>query len=190
MGFGLGTEIREYKIKPCEFPKANSKSKLVYMDASQCSLINDCYQSFAAHRNGMTIKTGLDYFWLFYEGSNRIVAFKEGDEVKGYISFKFIKENINTNNLMVNEFIYESREALLGLCSFLNSQSDQIDRVIIKSQDENLHYLFGNPSNGLHMLMYDFAECIIGDVAVGMMYIEKISRIFTLDTRPMCVSAF
>jgi predicted acetyltransferase len=83
--------------------------------------------------------------------------------------------------MVVNEFIYETREALMELCTFLHDQSDQIDRIIIKSQDENLHYIFGDPSNGLYMPMHDAAECIIGDVAVGMMYrVINTRRLFEL----------
>lgn len=180
MGFGFGTEIREYKIKPSEFPKGSSKAKLVYMDGIDRNLLKACYKRFAEKHNGMTMKVGQDYFRLFYEGNNRIVAYKEGDLVKGYINFTF-KNECNTHNMVINEFIYENKEALKELCTFLHDQADQINRVIIKTQDDNLHYLFKNPSNGQYMQVYDMAETVISEVAVGMMYrVINVKRMFEL----------
>jgi predicted acetyltransferase len=45
----------------------------------------------------------------------------------------------------VRELIYETREALAALLAFLNSQADQIARIVIETQDEAFHHLFTEP---------------------------------------------
>ena len=66
----------------------------------------------------------------------------------GYMAFGFDtdpKGNFIVNNLHVRELIYENREALAALLAFLNSQADQIARVVIETQDEAFHHLFAEP---------------------------------------------
>ncbi len=45
------------------------------------------------------------------------------------------------NDLVVKKFIYESREALMELMTFLHTQLDQVNDVILNTQEEYFHYL-------------------------------------------------
>lgn len=71
--------------------------------------------------------------------------------------------------MVLNELVYESNEALMELCTFLNSQSDQVNRVIFNTQDENLEFLFEDPSNGMNYAFKSFyPETFV--TGIGMMY--------------------
>jgi hypothetical protein len=53
---------------------------------------------------------------------------------------------------VVEQLLYEDTQALLALLAFLRSQSDQVHRVILHTQDDTFHYLLADPRNGSHRL--------------------------------------
>ncbi len=78
----------------------------------------------------------------------RVIGYERDGTLSGYMAFGFDtdpKGNFIVNNLHVREVIYENREALAALLAFLNSQADQIARVVIETQDEAFHHLFAEP---------------------------------------------
>jgi predicted acetyltransferase len=76
--------------------------------------------------------------------------------------------------------MYETQEALSELCTFLFTQADQFDRIIINTQDENVQYLVANPVNGqFDAFSSDFKEMRVS--AVGMMYrVVNVRRMFEI----------
>lgn len=48
----------------------------------------------------------------------------------------------------VTELLFNDREVLSELLCFLNSQSDQMEKIIIDTYDEYFHFLSDNPANG------------------------------------------
>jgi len=150
MGFGYGAKIHQYRIKPDSFPKGKSKENIDYISPDEKQAMLQCYNRYQQKTNGLIEKA---LSWLDYAfGPNmRVVGYKKDGKILGYIVFSFKSTQAGydfMNDMFIHEFVYETPEALMELCTFLHSQSDQINRVIVKSMDDNFHYIIGNPENG------------------------------------------
>ncbi|QGQ98150.1 GNAT family N-acetyltransferase [Paenibacillus psychroresistens] len=159
MGFGYGTKIHEFRVLPASFPKGSSRENLVHLNVEDKQLFIDCYKRFQAKTHGFLNQT---WFGLqdIFGSQKRIVAYKKDDVIHGYIVFDF-----QAKDLIVEEIIFETREALSELCTFLNAQSDQINRIIFRSHLEQAHFLFTDPTNGLNSLPLE-----TNVDGIGMMY--------------------
>jgi predicted acetyltransferase len=93
---------------------------------------------------------------FFSNPAKRIVGYRDGKALRGYLVFSFKPAAPNeflTYDMLVEEMVYETREALLGLLAFLRSQSDQIRRIEINTQDENFHLLLDDVRDGSNVLL-------------------------------------
>ncbi len=179
MGFGYGVEMRQYKIEPKYFPKGPSKEHIEFLKEDDKDAIINCYNRVLEKNNGMMEKTEPCLKRLF-RNDTRIVGYKKGDELLGYMSFAFKNKHLLKNDIVINEFIYENHEVLLELCTFLNSQGDQFDRVIINTPDEYFHYIVSNPANGEYEVMNSIKnEYSVLDV--GLMYrVLDVKKLFEI----------
>lgn len=145
MGFGLGTEMYKFQVTPDSFPKGDSKEHLCYATEEDQELLLSCYNRFAEKTNGMIYKRS---FHLSKELNT--IVYKEDGQIKGYMSFAFnpVQENYRyLHNLRLYHLIYEDEKVLREFSTFLNSQSDQVQRIIHVTQDDSLKYFLKNPTN-------------------------------------------
>ena len=150
MGFGYSTPVTHYTIAPASFPKG-SKEHISFLDASDEELIKACYGRYMAQTHGMMSFSEAVWEWWLEDVSLRIVGYKEDGEVRGYLMFKFepvAGGNSLVNDMLVHAFVYESTEVMAELMAFLHTQADQVNRIILTVQDNNLHYLLADPRNG------------------------------------------
>jgi hypothetical protein len=78
----------------------------------------------------------------------KTIVYKQGDRIEGFLTFFFKKvneENFIKNDILVKEFIYNDIEVQRQLLNFLYTQFDQINRIIINTQDEYFHYILNDP---------------------------------------------
>lgn len=177
MGFGYGVELRQYKIEPKYFPKGSSKEHVVFLYEDDKEGIIDCYNKFLEKRNGMMEKTKPCVKNLFRK-DKRMVGYKQDGEILGYISFSFKTKQLLKNDIVIHELVYDSQDVLLELCTFLHSQADQFDRIIINTPDEYFHYLVNNPANGEYEAFNSIKNefCVS---AIGLMYrVLDVKRLF------------
>ena len=154
MGFGHGVKMNQYKIEASCLPKADSKEGVRFLDESDKDRILDCYTQYVLSKHGMFFKTDYELNNLFKNPDHKIVGYFNGSHLEGYIVFVFEKgEHFLINHLVVKEFIYENPTVLLKLCGFLQSQGDQIQRVIINTQDDSLEFLVDDARNGTNHLI-------------------------------------
>ena len=170
MGFGYGTKVHQFKIKPQNFPKGN-RENLVYADQDYKEEILACYSRYAKKTNGFLDKTWFSTNDMF-SGDTRIVAYRKNNKISGYIQFRFQRvktEYEYLSDMVIEEFIYENSDALKELCAFIHCQSDQINRVIINTPDDNLKYILSDPTNG-HNGSFggDYLDSYV--TGVGIMY--------------------
>ncbi len=172
MGFGIGTKMSQYRVKPMYLPKGISKSNIHFISENEKQNVMDCYNRFYEKRHGMFKKTLFETSSIFTNPDNRIVGYKKNGNILGYIVFNFEKddrESFVVNDIHVHEFIYENREAFLELMTFLHSQDDQIRHIVFDTQDEYFHHLLFNPTNGTNnMIPSVYHESNIQ--GVGIMY--------------------
>lgn len=172
MGFGFGTKMNQYRIKPKAFPKGNTKRHVRLFDVSDRQQLLDCHNRFALAHHGMIEKTQAELDNVLSVSENKLVVYKAEGKIRGYMLFTFRKaaeSNLLINDIFVKEFIYENRDALEELLTFLHSQEDQINRVVFNTPDESFHHLFSDPLDGRDNLFTSvYHETNIQ--GVGLMY--------------------
>lgn len=150
MGFGFGTKMNQYRIKPADLPKTQNKENIAYLTEQDKEQWIDCYNSFAARTHGMIKRTNIEIANMFAPGKTT-VAYKKDGRMEGYLSFIFKKAsevNQLKNDIIIREFVYHNLEAFHQLLNFLHTQFDQIDRIVVNTQDEYFHYLLKDPRDG------------------------------------------
>ncbi|MBU3127867.1 GNAT family N-acetyltransferase [Clostridium tagluense] len=172
MGFGFGTSINQFKIKPCDLPKGNSKKNIKFLSKDDAEEMCKFYNSIANKTNGLMEKSPKEFKNLFNFESNKIVGFKVGNTILGYLIFHFQKGETGSfvvNDIFVSQMLFENSEVFLELMTFLNTQSDQIRYVIINTQDENFRFALNDPRNNSDRLLVSLHhEC--STQGTGIMY--------------------
>jgi predicted acetyltransferase len=174
MGYGFGTKMNQYRLLPSAFPKGKSKQHVQLLTRDDTQLVVDCYTRFLERHNGMIEKTASETQNLFANPHQlKVVGFKKDGKVEGYMTFFFKTgvhdENVAMHNLVIREFVYETPEALSELMTFLNSQADQVNRIILHTQDEFFHHLFSDPRNTSgRMIPHVYHESNVQ--GIGLMY--------------------
>ncbi|MHB1393518.1 MAG: GNAT family N-acetyltransferase [Clostridia bacterium] len=156
MGFGFGTKMNQYNIKPKNLPNGGSKNHIRFFQEGDKQLLSDCYARIAEKTNGMVDRSEAELNNILIVPQNKISVYKKDGRIEGYIVFIFKKasqDNGLKNDIFIKEFLYENTEALMELLTFLNTQEDQINRVIFNTLDENFHHLLLEPRDGSDNLM-------------------------------------
>jgi predicted acetyltransferase len=176
MGFGYGTKMNEYRVRPSAFPMGPPKvadpgaSRVRYLDERDRQAIVDCYQRFAGQTHGMFEKSQREIKRLFSNPQHRLVGYEKDGKIRAYMVFTFDQgETFITNDIHVQELIYETLEALSGLLTFLHTQADQIRYVYIRTQDKDFHHLLLDPRNDSGRLIPDVYH-ETNTQGVGLMY--------------------
>lgn len=181
MGFGYGTKMNQHKVKPSSLPIGDSKKNIEFLTIEDSEEILNCYSRYTDRTHGMIDKYLKDIEVMFKNPKVKIVGFKKENSIEGYIVFEFKKDNKGRfllNDILIHEFIYESREALSQLMTFLNTQNDQIRHIIFNTQDENFHHLLIDPRNDSDNLIPSVYHESNAQ-GVGLMYrVTDIKRMF------------
>ncbi|RST60640.1 GNAT family N-acetyltransferase [Siminovitchia terrae] len=182
LGFGVGTKVNQYRVNPSHFQNRGTKKHIIRVTELDQELVLDCYQRYTELTHGMIAKTEMEAKLMFADPDDHIVAYKKDGRIEGYLVFKFKRlcpeDNFSAYDLIVKEFIYETPEAFSELCTFLSSQADQIQRIILNTQDEDFHHLLVDPSNGYDNLLPE-SNIQIHQTGVGIMYrIINVPKLF------------
>ncbi|MGG1661925.1 GNAT family N-acetyltransferase [Brevibacillus sp. NRS-1366] len=171
MGFGMGTKINQYRIKPSSLPYVG-KDQIVYLGTEDREEILACYHRVVRQTHGMIRKTDRELKNFLEQPDQVVVGCKCDGRLSGYLAFHYKhahEENRMYNDLVIKEFHYETREALGQLLSFLHSQADQIQRIVLTTADEDFHVLLSDPGNGTNNLLPSvYHESHVA--GVGLMY--------------------
>jgi predicted acetyltransferase len=148
MGFGYGTKMNQYRIKPSALPKGPSKAHLRYLGEDDRRALLDCTTRMVDRTHGMIDKSDYELMRLMTNARHRIVGYEEDGRVLGYLAFVFERgEDFIRNDIHVRELVYETPAVLSELLTFLHTQADQIRTVILETQDEFFHHLLLDPRN-------------------------------------------
>jgi predicted acetyltransferase len=179
MGFGYGTKMNQYRLKPAALPKGPSKAHVRYLADDDRQMLADCYHRFASQTHGMMDKSEREVRRLFENPQHRLVGYEKDGQIRGYLVFTWEHgEDFITNDIHVKEFIYEAREALSELLAFLQTQADQVRHVYVTTQDEDFHHLLLDPRNDSGRLIPDVYH-ETNTQGVGLMYrVVDVPRIF------------
>jgi predicted acetyltransferase len=159
MGFGYGTSMDQYRIRPETFPKGDKRLPLVYLTQDDMPQLVDCYEAYRAKSNGLFRKSKIDFNRYFENDKVKLVGFKAGGEIRAYIVFKFLPVDPHATagyDLETIEFVYLDSQGLSALTTFLHHQKDQINRVIFNTQDPSFRFLLDDPRNHHDNVFFPF----------------------------------
>lgn len=146
MGFGYGTKVNQYRLRPAALPKGPSKAHVHYMAADDQQALADCYARFVARHHGMIGRPANAFPRILARLPNRIVGYEVDGQVEGYLIFSFEKgESFIVNDMHLGELVYENHAALSELLTFLHTQADQVRHIVLETQDESFHFLLLDP---------------------------------------------
>jgi predicted acetyltransferase len=172
MGFGMGTQMSQYRVRPADLPKGPSKRHITFLQADEQELLRDCYNRCLARTHGLMEKSNRELSGMFSNPELRVVAYKRDGRVEGYLAFSFKSghaENFTIHDMFVRELYYETPEALSELLTFLHSQADQVRRVIFHTQDEDFYHALSDPRNGTDNMVPQVAH-ETSTQGIGIMY--------------------
>ncbi len=146
MGFGYGTKMNQYRIKPAALPQGPSKAHVRFLTADDQPVMLECYHRFARRTHGMIDRPAYILANWFNRPTLRFVGCEIEGQLRGYLVF-FFEEGASflINDLHIRELVYEDREALAELLTFLRSQADQVRHIVLETQDEGWHHLLLDP---------------------------------------------
>lgn len=148
MGFGYGTPTSHYRLLPASFPRG-PRDHLRHATPADLPALLACHNRHAAATHGLFQRGEELMARMVGAPERRVVAYVEGEHVLGYLLYQFQKgATFLDNNLEVLELIWERPAALAELCAFLHTQADQVARVVLNLQDDQLHHLVRDPRNG------------------------------------------
>jgi len=181
MGFGFGTSMNQFRVRPKDLPKGYSKKNIKHLTIDDSEAMCKFYNRMAGKTNGLIEKCTKEFQSLFKDESNKIFGYKVDDEILGYIIFRFKKGNIDSflvNDIFISEILFENSEVFIELMTFLNSQNDQIRYIIFNTQDENYRFALKDPRNNSNRLLSSvYHEC--STQGTGIMYrVINIPKLF------------
>jgi len=168
MGYGYGRKMSQYRFRPGDLPRG-SRENVSYLGESDVDALTACFNRHAHRTHGM-IEKRKSYFERFINRF-KVAGYREGDAVKGFVGFGYEKlreDNALLQNLEVHTLLYETPEALRGLLGFLAAQLDQVERVVINTFDDDLHFVPRDPRDGAPSMFYTSQETNVQ--GVGIMY--------------------
>lgn len=182
MGFGCGTKMHQYRVKPVQLPKAE-RDHIQFIDKNGKQALLECYNRYTEKTHGMIEKKEIDLDRIFDNLDFKIVGYRKGDKILGYLIFSFkegSKESFIVNDIHIKEFVYETKEALSELLTFLHIQKDQIRYIFINTQDEYFHHLLPDPRNNSDRIIPSvYHESHVS--GVGIMYrIIDVEKFFNM----------
>ncbi|MGB3341972.1 MAG: GNAT family N-acetyltransferase [bacterium] len=172
MGFGIGTKITQYTIKPKDLMCWGAKKHIHHMGLKDREKLESCYNRFVKNRHGMLSARPNKWLQVLNAPGVRTVGYKKADKILGYIIFTFNKAQDNNwikNDIIIREFIYENRDAFNELISFLHTQYDQINHIVFTTHDEYFHYSLHDPRDGTDNILVPLAHQT-NTQGIGIMY--------------------
>lgn len=149
MGYGLGAKLEKYRMPPQSLPHGGSKAHIRRLTTADRDTVVACYEKHFNSTHGLFEKSDerVDAV-LCGDMYNTTIGYEKDGQMEGYITYWVNRRDDFTEQLLVRELIYNTPDALSGLLTFLNSLSDQIQEIVLNTQDDELfHYLFSSPGS-------------------------------------------
>lgn len=183
MGFGYGVKLNRYSFTPASLPAGGERYRVDYLTAADRDALAACYDRHLERTNGLIQMAPHMLDALFADTTQRIVGYREGDQLRGYLVFRFEPgpgENWLTNNVQLRTLIHDDPVALSALLGFLRKQADQVGRIIYETQDDSFHHLLTDPRDGSDRLLAGLWH-EVNTQGVGIMYrVIDVPRLFEI----------
>ena len=172
MGFGFGTLLQRFTLRPADLPSGDSKAHILRLAESDAEKLAEYYNSRVKNTHGLILKRADEFATRLKNPAVKMFAYIDGEAVRGYIACIFKKgseESFLVNDLVINEMFFDSPEVFSELMTFVKSQADQVRYVIINTQDEGFINTMADPRNQTQRILYSvYQECC--QTGLGIMY--------------------
>jgi len=172
MGFGFGTLLQQFRVKPDDLPGGYSKAHIVRLGEDSAEMLAVFYNARAKSTHGLITKRADEFVTRLKAPANKVFAYVEDGKIRGYLFFQFKKgseESVLCNDIVVNELLFDSPQVFMELMTLLKSQSDQARYVIINTQDEGFINTIADPRNHMDRMLFSvYQECC--RTGLGIMY--------------------
>ncbi|MCL2521405.1 MAG: GNAT family N-acetyltransferase [Erysipelotrichales bacterium] len=183
MGYGFGTLLQQFKLRPNDLPSGNSKANIVRLTEKDAKSLTDYYNYKVKTTHGLINKAEAEFANRLKSPAVKVFAYKNKAKVKGYLVCNFKKgsdESFLVNDLYISEMFFDSPEVFLELMTFVKSQADQVRYVIINTQDEGFINTLSDPRNHTDRILFSvYQECC--QTGLGIMYRICDVKAFFLD---------
>ncbi|MBP8003295.1 MAG: GNAT family N-acetyltransferase [Chloroflexi bacterium] len=183
MGYGYGGKMWQYRFSPASLPGGTEKSHIDYLSVRDKEAVLACFDRYMSRTHGVMAKATYEVRRLLENPAMRIVGYREGEQVLGYVAFTFQPVpggNFLQNELQIEELVYDSPQVLWELCAFLRSQADQIGTIVYTSPDPNWHFLLSDPRNGSGRILPSVCHENAAQGLGAMVRVIHARRLFTL----------
>lgn len=191
-GFACTARMHQFCVKPAVLPYFGSRDGVSFINADEKDNLAHCFRTYFERTNGMLMKRNLDIDNLF--DRHIIAAYKNNGVIEGYLAFNYQKTRPDlehSDDMAIDEWVCNTREAFAQLCSFLNTQSDQIHRLIINTPDDNLYLAALDPANGQTGAFKNMIHEMYVTAADSMSRVVDVRRAFeVLKDRPFGNACF
>ncbi len=154
MGFGHGTRMNQYQIRPELLPAEGSKAHIRLATPEDAEAIASYHAWRVSRHHGLIEKTMEDFLKWWRDPQCRVFVLERFGGVRGYMWTRFKKGETSflVNDLFISEFACED-ESFLDWMAFLQSQRDQIRYVLLNTQEEEFYLALDDPRNGSDRLL-------------------------------------
>jgi predicted acetyltransferase len=171
MGFGYGTRAVRYSLLPAALPRGESKAHLVTLGEADHHAIMACYARYMDGRHGMLTRRPPEFERMINSRNVALGYRDDGGRLRGYLVCKFedaAPHNPFKYNLLVRELVAPDRAVLGEFCTFLHTQADQVNRVLLTVQDDTFVHLLADPRDDEGAIFPPLFHST-GTAGVGMM---------------------
>ena len=173
MGFGFGSLLQQFRVKPSDLPGGDSKAHIIRLFEDSAARLTEFYNSQTKSTHGLITKRTDEFAMRLQDPANKIFAYATPDgRIRGYIVFQFKRANEESflaNDIVVSELLFDAPEVFAELMAFVKSQSDQVRYAIINTQDEGLINTLTDPRNHMDRILFAvYQECC--HTGLGIMY--------------------
>jgi predicted acetyltransferase len=168
MGYGYARKYNKYMYKPADLPPG-SKEGVGFMGESDINDMLECFNRYTSATHGMIYKQRR-FFERFIQRF-KVVGYRNGDRLEGFMGFNFKKldpDHPLLQNIEIEYMVFENPTALSRLLAFLQTQLDQVDRIVFMTYDDDMHYVSRDPRNGVPHIFYINQESNVQ--GLGVMY--------------------
>ncbi len=183
MGFGYGTKANLYEFVVQGLSNGRSKAHLSLLDKKDLPLLEACHQRYWQRTHGLFERTTEEWERVFRQKEWQVLGYKDGEALLGYLIFNFQKGESGgflDNDLVVQEWVWEQPVVFAEQAAFLQTQGDQVTRVIYNTQSDDFHLALTDPRARNSVLLSPPSHTS-NVQAVGIMYrVIDVPRLFEL----------
>lgn len=183
MGFGYGRKLDEYRIKPADLPSTGKRENVSFLSSRDKKAFAACYNNYLAQTNGLMEMFESSLAATFSASGMKMAGYWQDGKLDGYLVFQFEpidERNFLRNRIVVRQIVFTNQQALHGLLAFLHAQADQIEEILLYTQEPDFHYLLHDPRNGIQPMMPPVVQQS-NTQGLGIMYrVIDVLRLFTV----------